>query len=104
MSEAKPFNPTWLTAAVVVFVQVAGIGANWQANTETRAQVSELQAWRNSTERRIAENEKQVSTSNKGFEKDLAALQDGVRSIQQALMVRGSTPIITPMRGQQPYP
>lgn len=87
-TDSKPFNPTWVTAGILVLLNVASIGATFQANSETRSQVTGLQSWQMATEKRLADNERKADVATVTFQKDLDALGKGVQAIQNALMVR----------------
>lgn len=96
MSEEKakaPFNPTWVTIALVIG---SGLISGITSSAINSRDVAELRTWRTEVdqrhaqvERRFAEIEKTGAVANVAFQKDLEALSKGISEIRGALMVSG---------------
>lgn len=92
MSAPEPqrpaFNPTWVAAGILVLTQLLSIGGSWQAFSDMRTWRVEMEAWRSSTDKRLAEADKTSAVSATEFRKDMEQVKAGIQALQSALMVR----------------
>lgn len=92
MSAPEPqrpaFNPTWIAAGVLILTQLLSVGGSYQAFSDMRAWRVEMESWRSSTEKRLADTDKTSAVSATEFRKDMEQVKAGIQALQSALMVR----------------
>lgn len=95
MSDAKPFNPTWLTVGAIVMTGVISGSVNTALNSreaeDSRAFRLQQEKWNAAMERRMSEADLTTGKAIVALSKDVEAANKTLASIQQALMVRGTT-------------
>lgn len=94
MSEAKPFNPAWLTPVLVVLTGVisgsSATALNSRDNAENRARMDAVETRVAVVEKRFSDEQLATGKTLVALAKDVESANKTLASIQQALMVRGT--------------
>jgi hypothetical protein len=95
MSDAAkplPFNPTWLMVGIVTLSHVAMVGGWYRDTADLREWRAAQEKWNSTIERRLSDGELATGKTLVALAKDVEAANKTLASIQQALMVRPSSP------------
>lgn len=109
MSTADPQKPPTLSAAnfpawaMLVVALGSGVVSGATTSAVTSRDVTDLRArqdaddaWKASTDKRLAEVDKSSAVSNAKIEKDLETLKTGIQDLRSALMGGRPTVVTTP--------
>lgn len=89
-----PFNPGWLTPALVVITGIISGSVNTALNSreaeDSRAFRLQQEKWNTAMERRMSDTDLTTGKALVALTKDVETANKTLASIQQALMVRGT--------------
>lgn len=93
MSDAKPFNPTWLTVAAIVMTGVITTSVNIAVNSrdvgDVRARQDATDARVTTIERRLSDDKLATREALVGLQKDMDRANKTLDGLDQALRVAG---------------